>query len=87
VGCVARGHQSLLLRLPHRGSMILSGGTAHLSSSQALRRVPVTNADRVRSVASMQRIADLVASEDAELWINHDREQAQTLPKSPAWID
>jgi N-acyl homoserine lactone hydrolase len=31
------------------------------------------------ALTSMQRIADLMAKEHAELWINHDKAQRDTL--------
>ena len=82
-----RGHQSLLVRLPHRGNVVLSGDVAHLAANLALRRVPVTNADRVQSVASMARIAEVVEREHAELWIPHERGQLPSQRECPVWID
>ena len=41
------------------------------------------NADKDATLASMQRIADLVAKEKAQLWINHDKEQRDKLKMAP----
>lgn len=81
------GHQSLLVRLPRRGNVLLSGDVAHLALNLALRRVPITNADRVRSRASMARIAEIRTRERAEVWIPHDRGQSAGLPAAGTWVD
>ena len=51
------------------------------------RRVPARNFDRARSVESMERIARLLADENAELWINHDVDQSAHIPKAPEYIE
>jgi len=37
--------------------------------------VPAQNSDKDLTNASMQRMADLMAKENAQLWINHDKAQ------------
>jgi len=81
------GHQSLLVRLPKRGPVILSGDMVHFADNWAQRRVPSRNADKEQSTQSMARIADLLATHKAELWINHDKRQSERLPKAPAYLD
>lgn len=77
------GHQSLLVRLRDTGAVVLSGDLVHFHENWVERRVPLRNADRDQTLASMERIAALLATENATLWINHDREQSATLPKAP----
>ena len=81
------GHQSLLVRLPRRGPVILSGDLVHFHDNWTHRRVPAFNYDRERSVASMQKVADLLVSQKAELWINHDKAHSAGIPKSPQYIE
>lgn len=81
------GHQSLLVRLPRRGAVVLSGDVVHMRANWALRRVPVTNVDRVRSAASIDRLGKVVESERAELWIQHERGPLSRSPGAPAWVD
>ena len=38
-------------------------------------------------MASMQRIADVMAKESAQLWINHDKAQRETLNMAPSYYD
>jgi hypothetical protein len=42
---------------------------------------------RRQTVASMQRIADILAKEHAQLWINHDKVQSDAQKKSPEFYD
>lgn len=81
------GHQSLLVRLPKTGALILSGDAVHFQSNWEHRRVPGFNSDKDQTVASMQRIADLMAKEKAQLWINHDKPQRDGLKMAPAFYE
>ena len=81
------GHQSLLLKLPNTGAIVLSGDAVHVKSKWDIRRVPSGNTDKDKTLASMQRIADILAKENAQLWINHDKAQRDTLKMAPAYYD
>ncbi|MGZ5091482.1 MAG: N-acyl homoserine lactonase family protein [Burkholderiales bacterium] len=81
------GHQSLLVRLPRRGPVILSGDMVHLQENWTARRVPSFNYDAEQSRKSMEKIAALMAQTGAELWINHDKAQSDGIPKASAYID
>jgi N-acyl homoserine lactone hydrolase len=81
------GHQSLLVKLPKTGAVVLSGDAVHFKDNFENRRVPEFNTDRDQSFASMQRIADVLAREKAQLWINHDKAQTDRLKKAPAFYD
>jgi glyoxylase-like metal-dependent hydrolase (beta-lactamase superfamily II) len=81
------GHQSLLVKLPKAGALVLSGDAVHFMSNWENRRVPSINADKEKTLASMQRIADLLAKEKAQLWINHDKAQRDSLKLAPDSYD
>jgi glyoxylase-like metal-dependent hydrolase (beta-lactamase superfamily II) len=81
------GHQSLLVKLPKTGALVLSGDVVHFKSNWENRGVPSINADKDKTLASMQRIADLLAKEKAQLWINHDKAQRDTLKMAPDYYD
>ena len=81
------GHESLLVRLPKTGSVILSGDAAHFQANFDNRRVPSGNFNKVESIASMQKLADIAAREHAQLWINHDAAQRATLKMAPDVYD
>lgn len=80
------GHQCLLVRLPERGAIVLSGDMVHFRENWTNRRVPSRNFSQDESAASMEKIAAVLAHENAELWINHDKAQSATIPKAPAAI-
>jgi N-acyl homoserine lactone hydrolase len=81
------GHQSLLVRLPHTGAVVLSGDLAHFKDNWDNRRVPSFNFNKDESLASMQRVADILAKEHAQLWINHDQPQTDGQKKPPEFYD
>ena len=81
------GHQSLLVKLPNTGALVLSGDAVHFKSNWDNRGVPTANSDKDQTLASMQRIADLLAKEKAQLWINHDKVQRDTLKVAPEFYD
>jgi N-acyl homoserine lactone hydrolase len=81
------GHQCLLVKLPKKGAVVLSGDLAHFKDNWDNRRVPSMNVDKGQSAASMQKVADLLARERAQLWINHDKAQRDTLKMSPQYYE
>jgi N-acyl homoserine lactone hydrolase len=81
------GHQSLLVRLPKTGVVVLSGDVVHFKSNWDNRGVPGFNFSKEQTLASMQRIADILAKEHAQLWINHDQPQSAAQKKSPEFYD
>lgn len=81
------GHQSLLVKLPNTGALLLSGDAVHFKSNWENRGVPVNNFNQEQSKASMQRMAAIMAKENAQLWINHDKAQRDSQKMSPAFYD
>jgi N-acyl homoserine lactone hydrolase len=81
------GHQSLLVKLPRTGEIVLSGDAVHFKSNWDGRAVPAMNSSKDQTLASMQRIADTLEKEKAQLWINHDKAQRDTLKMAPEFYD
>ncbi len=81
------GHQSLLVRLPQTGAVVLSGDAVHFKDNWDNRRVPGPNFNKEQTLASMQRIADILAKDHAQLWINHDKPQSDAQKKSPQFYE
>ena len=81
------GHQSLLVKLPETGAIVLSGDAVHFKSNWDNRRVPSINTDKESTTTSMERIAGVMAKEKAQLWINHDKAQRDTLKMAPAFYE
>jgi len=66
-------HQSLRVKMPKTGAVVLSGDVVHFADSWENRRVPELSADKDKTLASLQRIADVLARETTQLWIDHDK--------------
>ncbi len=81
------GHQSLLVKLPKTGALLLSGDAVHFRDNWDKRRVPGGNVDKEKTLASMAHMAELMAREKAQLWINHDKAQADTLKHAPEYYE
>ena len=81
------GHQSLLIKLPKTGALVLSGDAVHFQANWDNRRVPSLNTDQEQTKASMERIAGILAQEKATLWINHDKAQRDTLTMAPGFYE
>lgn len=81
------GHQSLLVKLPNTGAVVLTGDAVHFRSNWDNRGVPVNNFNKDQTLASMQKLSDTLTTEKAQLWINHDKIQRDGLRMSPAFYD
>jgi N-acyl homoserine lactone hydrolase len=81
------GHQSLLVKLPKTGALVLSGDAVHFKSNWENRGVPVNNVSPEQTRASMQKIASILARENAQLWINHDKAQRDSLKMAPDFYE
>src|SRR5512132_2561196 len=81
------GHQSLLVKLPKTGALVLSGDAVHFQDNWTHKRVPSMNTSKDQSLASLERLAKVLADEKATLWINHDKPQSASLKYSPAYYE
>jgi N-acyl homoserine lactone hydrolase len=81
------GHQSLLIHLPKTGYVVLSGDVVHFQSNWDSRRVPAFNTDKAQSLASMEKIARVLADKPAQLWINHDKPSSDARRHAPEFYE
>lgn len=81
------GHQSLLVRWPKTGAILRPGDTGHVKERRDNRLLPENNNDKDKSAASLMRVADLLAKEKAQLWIEHDKAQRDSQRMAPAFYD
>ena len=77
----------MLVRLPKTGPVLLSGDAVHFQENWENRRVPARNFSQEQSLASMQKLADILEREHATLWINHDKAQTDTLAHAPEFVE
>jgi glyoxylase-like metal-dependent hydrolase (beta-lactamase superfamily II) len=81
------GSQSLVVHLKNTGYVILSRDVAHLEDNFKRDIVPALNVDKAASIASMERIKDLMAKYNATLLINHDKRQTNLVKLLPDYYD
>jgi N-acyl homoserine lactone hydrolase len=81
------GHQSLLVHLKKSGFILLSGDVAHSEENFEKDIVPSLNTDKAQSIASMERVRQLIATYKATLFINHEKSQTDKLKLLPAFYD
>ncbi len=88
-GAHVPGHQSILVRLPQTGPVLLAIDAVPMQSMFSLERAPWPGdeaPDRLR--ADMQKLLDLVAREGAALVVfGHDGAQWRTLKTAPDWYE
>jgi glyoxylase-like metal-dependent hydrolase (beta-lactamase superfamily II) len=80
------GHQSLLVRLPATGNVLLSGDLWHFRENRQLRRVPGFNFHQAQTLASMDRVEQLLRLHNARLIIQHDPQDIRALGAKPATL-
>jgi glyoxylase-like metal-dependent hydrolase (beta-lactamase superfamily II) len=81
------GSQSLLVHLKNSGFIILSGDVVHSGENFEENIVPSLNTNKADSIASMEKIRQLIATYKATFFINHDKKQTETLKLLPAFYD
>jgi N-acyl homoserine lactone hydrolase len=81
------GSQSLLVRLPKTGPVLVSGDLVHSHWNWKHQVVPSLNWNAARSRKSMDEAAKLIADEGATLWVQHDLAQFTRLKSSAAYYD
>jgi N-acyl homoserine lactone hydrolase len=78
------GHSSLLVRLKDMGPVLLTGDAAHFRENYESNGVPSFNFDRAATVASIERMKQIVANLKATVIIQHDMRDIGKLPAFPA---
>jgi glyoxylase-like metal-dependent hydrolase (beta-lactamase superfamily II) len=81
------GHQVLKLKLQKSGTIVLSGDLYHLRADRTFKHVPVYNANRADTLASMGRVETIIRNTHGRLIVQHDPRDFALLPKPPAYLD
>jgi len=80
------GHQSLFVKLPVTGGVVLTGDLYHYAAERALKKVP-NNDNKELTQASRAAIDDFLKKTGAQLWIQHDIGANAKLKKAPLYYD
>ena len=81
------GHQSLYVRLPKTGPVLLSGDLYHFQESRTLQRVPSFDFDQERSRATRAAVEAFLKQTGTQLWIQHDAVSNARLRKAPQYYE
>ena len=86
------GHQSCMVHLPKTGWVItLSGDAVHLRINWDERRIPhfvgMPTIQKLETLTSMQRLADLLTLHSGQIWINHDKGDTEKTKHAPEFYE
>ena len=81
------GHQSLLVRLPKTGPLVLTGDLVHFQYMWDQKIVPPFNFNAEQSRLSLNRVASLLAEHRAQLWIGHDKDLTSRIDRAPKFYE
>ena len=81
------GHHGLLVKLAHKGYVLLSGDTAHFAENYETNGVPSFNSNRADTLASLDRFKKLAANLHATVIIQHEQADIAKLPAFPKAAD
>lgn len=77
------GHHSLLVRLPGRGPVLLTGDLAHFIENYETNGVPRFNTNRADTLASLDRFKAIARNLKATVVIQHEPADVAKLPAFP----
>jgi glyoxylase-like metal-dependent hydrolase (beta-lactamase superfamily II) len=78
------GHHSLMVRLPQKGTVLITGDLAHFHENYDSDGVPPFNTSRAETLASLARLKKIAANTSATVVIQHDARDVNKLPAFPA---
>jgi glyoxylase-like metal-dependent hydrolase (beta-lactamase superfamily II) len=84
---VTPGNQSLLVKLRKTGAILLSGDVIHFRYGWDHQIVPTNVWNKEKTLASFKRLTDVMLQNNAELWIEHDKEQSDAHKFSPDYYE
>jgi N-acyl homoserine lactone hydrolase len=81
------GHHGLLVKLQHKGYVLLSGDVSHFTTNYDGNGVPSFNTNRADTLASLDRFKKLAANLHATVIIQHEPADIAKLPAFPKAAD
>lgn len=80
------GHQVLFLDLPENGPTLLTGDLYHLYENREFKRVPIFNFDVEQTLASMDSFEAFAKVKDAKVYVQHQKDDFNKMPKAPEYL-
>ncbi|HEX9953782.1 MAG TPA: N-acyl homoserine lactonase family protein [Allosphingosinicella sp.] len=78
------GHQSLLVKLPRTGNVLLTGDLYHFTENYRSGGMPSFNTNRADTLGSFDRFAAIARNLKAKVIIQHEPADVAKLPRFPA---
>ena len=80
------GHQSLALKLPKTGPVLIGGDLWHYAAERTASQAPAHEANPQQTMASRAAMETYLKQSGAQLWIEHDPVTFHRLNKAPDYI-
>jgi N-acyl homoserine lactone hydrolase len=80
------GHQVLYLELTEHGPMLLTGDLYHLYENREHKRVPSFNYDVDQTLSSMDAFETFAKEKNAKVYLQHQKEDFNKMPKAPEYL-
>jgi len=80
------GHQVLYVDLAETGPVLLSGDLYHIKENREHRRMPVFNINAKQTLESMDAFEAFVKEKNAKVFIQHEEEDYDRMPKAPNYL-
>jgi N-acyl homoserine lactone hydrolase len=81
------GHQSLFLKLPKTGNVLLSGDLYHYPEEITSKNIPSFDSNKEQTAKSRAMIEEFVKQNHAQLWIQHDYTAGIRRKVAPEFYD
>ena len=81
------GHSVLFLDLKNHGPILLTGDLYHLYANRKNKRVPIFNYDVKQTLESMDRFEAFAEKTGAEVYLQHQKEDFEKMPKAPKFLN
>lgn len=81
------GHQVLYLDLAENGPTLLTGDLYHLYENREHRRVPSFNSDVDQTLKSMNAFEAFAKEKNAKVYLQHQKEDFDKMPKAPKYLN
>ncbi len=80
------GHQVLYLNLSENGPTLLTGDLYHLYENREHKRVPIFNFDVAQTLKSMDAFEAFAKEKNAKVYLQHQIEDFNKMPKAPGYL-
>ncbi|MBT8244330.1 MAG: N-acyl homoserine lactonase family protein [Winogradskyella sp.] len=81
------GHQVLFLKLENAGNVLLTGDLYHFQENRDSKGVPSFNYDADMTLKSMDEFEAFAKQNNADVYIQHSKDDFYRLPKYPKYLD